>query len=193
MPIVTPPTVVPNAREDFIAKFFTNPPQRDHVANSVTGLLICQHKTITGMTSEQPNASDQSCLNPPQNFTTTHMTGVDWDVQKLNVVEFAKTIPPKVPLKILWQTEFCKLVESFASYFGFGFLVFDAPVFQSGTEGGLFSQTLHAVHRGLGKRAAVVADLPAAGRSVFPAFAAPYLRIPRIAAPRGSGDSLLLP
>jgi hypothetical protein len=35
MPIVTPPTVVQNAMEDFITVFFTNPPQRDHVANEI--------------------------------------------------------------------------------------------------------------------------------------------------------------
>jgi len=77
MPIVTPPTVVQNAMDAFIAKFFTNQPQRDHAANYLTGLMICPNKTITGMTSEQPNASDQSCLN-------RFMTEVEWDAQKLN-------------------------------------------------------------------------------------------------------------
>lgn len=77
MPIVTPPTVVHNAMDAFIAKFFTNQPQRDHAARYLTGLMICSNKTITGMTSEQPNASDPSCLN-------RFMTGVDWDAQKLN-------------------------------------------------------------------------------------------------------------
>ena len=77
MPIITQPTVVQNAMDDFIAKFFTNQPQRDHAANYLTGLMICPNKTVTGMTSEQPNASDQSCLN-------RFMTEVDWDAQKLN-------------------------------------------------------------------------------------------------------------
>jgi len=77
MPIVTPPTVVHNAMDAFLAKFFINQPQRDHVANYLTGLMICPNKTITGMTGEQPNASDQSCLN-------RFMTEVDWDAQKLN-------------------------------------------------------------------------------------------------------------
>jgi hypothetical protein len=70
MPVVTPPTVVQNAMDAFIAKFFINQPQRDHVANYVTGLMICPNKTVTGMTSEKPNASDQSCLNPPDHETT---------------------------------------------------------------------------------------------------------------------------
>lgn len=77
MPIVKPPSVVQHAMDAFIAKFFTNQPQRDHAARYLTGLMICPNKTITGMTSEQPNASDQSCLN-------RFMTGVDWNAQALN-------------------------------------------------------------------------------------------------------------
>jgi hypothetical protein len=77
MPIVTPPTVVKTAMNDFISPFFPRQPQRDHIANYLTGLMICPNKTITGMTSEQPNASDQSCLN-------RFMTEVEWDAQKLN-------------------------------------------------------------------------------------------------------------
>jgi hypothetical protein len=38
-PIITLPTVVPNAMDAFIAKFFTHPPQRDHVANNLAGLM----------------------------------------------------------------------------------------------------------------------------------------------------------
>jgi hypothetical protein len=77
MPIVEVPTVVQNAMEAYIAKFFKNQPQRDHAANYLTGLMICPNKTITGMTNEQPNASDQSCLN-------RFMTEVDWDASQLN-------------------------------------------------------------------------------------------------------------
>ena len=77
MPIVEVPTVVQNAMEKFIAKFFKNQPQRNHAANYLTGLMICGNKTISGMTNEQPNASDQSCLN-------RFMTEVDWDASELN-------------------------------------------------------------------------------------------------------------
>jgi hypothetical protein len=76
MPIVKPPTVVQNAMCEFIAKLFTNEPQRNHLANSLTGLMICPNKTITGMTSEQPKASDQLCLNP-HHHKTTRIIGVD--------------------------------------------------------------------------------------------------------------------
>ena len=77
MPIVKPPTVVQHAMDEFIAKLFINQPQRNHLANYLTGLMICPNKTIAGMTSEQPNASDQSCLN-------RFLTEVDWDAQQLN-------------------------------------------------------------------------------------------------------------
>jgi hypothetical protein len=45
--------------------------------------MICPNKTITGMTSEQPNASDPSCLNP-HHHKTTRLTEVHWDAQQLN-------------------------------------------------------------------------------------------------------------
>ena len=77
MPIIMPPVVVQDAMGEFIGKFLTNQPQRDHVANYLTGLMICPNKIVTGMTSEQPHASDQSCLN-------RFLTEVDWDAQKLN-------------------------------------------------------------------------------------------------------------
>ena len=41
MPVVTSPTVVQNAMDTFLAKFFINQPQRDHVANFLTGLMVC--------------------------------------------------------------------------------------------------------------------------------------------------------
>ena len=83
MPIVKPPTVVQHAMDEFIAKLFINQPQRNHLANYLTGLMICPNKTIAGMTSEQPNASDQSCLNR-HHHKTTRITEVDWDAQQLN-------------------------------------------------------------------------------------------------------------
>ena len=72
MPSITPPTVVQNAMEEFIANFFTNQPQRDHVANDLTGLMICPNKTVTGKTGEQPNASDLSCLNTRMKTALVH-------------------------------------------------------------------------------------------------------------------------
>ena len=56
---------------------FKNNPQRKHLANYLTGLMIAKNKTITGMTSELTNASDQSCLN-------RFLTEVEWDENAVN-------------------------------------------------------------------------------------------------------------
>jgi hypothetical protein len=77
MPIICPPFVVQNAMVEFIAPLLKNQSQRKHFSNYITGLLISDNKTISGMTHEMPNASDQSCLN-------RFLTGVDWDVQAVN-------------------------------------------------------------------------------------------------------------
>jgi hypothetical protein len=77
MPILNPPDIVNNALNEFLAPLLKNEPQRKHLANYVTGLMISDHKTIDGMTKEMPNASDQSCLN-------RFLTEVDWDHEKMN-------------------------------------------------------------------------------------------------------------
>jgi len=77
MPIINPPEIVQNALDEFLAPLFANNPQRKHLANYLTGLMISENKTIDGMTKEMPNASDQSCLN-------RFMTEVDWDHEGMN-------------------------------------------------------------------------------------------------------------
>ena len=77
MPIITPPNIVQNAFDEFLAPLFDNRPQRKHLANYLTGLMIASNKTIAGMTQEMPNASDQSCLN-------RFFTEVDWDHEAMN-------------------------------------------------------------------------------------------------------------
>ena len=77
MPIINPPSIVQNALDEFLAPLFDNTPQRKHLANYLTGLMIADNKTIDGMTNEMPNASDQSCLN-------RFMTEVDWDHVAMN-------------------------------------------------------------------------------------------------------------
>jgi hypothetical protein len=41
---------------------------------------------------------------------------------------------------IFWQSEFCEVVEDFAPYSRFGFLIFDEPVFQSAPEAGFHAE-----------------------------------------------------
>ena len=77
MPIIRPPKIVQDAFAEFLAPLFENNPQRTHLANYLTGLMISENKTIDGMTKEMPNASDQSCLN-------RFMTEVDWDHDAMN-------------------------------------------------------------------------------------------------------------
>ena len=77
MPIITPPKIVQDALNEFLAAQLHNNPQRKHLAHYLTGLMIADNKTITGMTNEMPNASDQSCLN-------RFLTEVDWDHHAMN-------------------------------------------------------------------------------------------------------------
>jgi hypothetical protein len=77
MPIISPPKIVQNALDEVLAPLFQNKPQRKHLANYLTGLMISDNKTVAGMTVEMPNASDQSCLN-------RFLTEVEWDETALN-------------------------------------------------------------------------------------------------------------
>ena len=77
MPIITPPQIVQDALDEFLAPLFENTPQRTHLAHYLTGLMISENKTVSGMTNEMPTASDQSCLN-------RFLTEVDWDHEAMN-------------------------------------------------------------------------------------------------------------
>lgn len=74
--IVEVPTVVSDVAESF-ASVFANEPQRRHFAEYVTGLIVADNKTVSGIQSEFANTTDQSCLN-------RFLTEVDWDVDQLN-------------------------------------------------------------------------------------------------------------
>ena len=77
MPIIQPPTIVQEAINEVLAPLFKNTAQRKHIANYITGLMISENKTITGITDEMPNASDQSTLN-------RFLTEVEWDEKAMN-------------------------------------------------------------------------------------------------------------
>ena len=74
--IVEFPKVVQDASRDF-GDLFSCEPQRRHFAEYLTGLMVAQNKTITGINGEFAETTDQSCLN-------RFITGVDWDVEALN-------------------------------------------------------------------------------------------------------------
>jgi hypothetical protein len=74
--IVHLPRVVQDARNEF-ADLFANEPQRRHFAEYLTGLMVAHNKTVSGISGEFADTTDQSCLN-------RFLTEVDWDVEELN-------------------------------------------------------------------------------------------------------------
>ena len=74
--IVAFPQIVQEAVAQF-GDLFSCAPQRRHFAEYLTGLMVARNKTVSGVSSEFVDATDQSCLN-------RFLTEVDWDVEKLN-------------------------------------------------------------------------------------------------------------
>jgi DDE superfamily endonuclease len=74
--IIEFPTLVQHAVEQFGA-VFANAPERRHFAEYLTGLLVAEKKTVSGMNAEFAQTTDQSCLN-------RWITEVDWDAAQLN-------------------------------------------------------------------------------------------------------------
>lgn len=74
--IIEFPTIVQQAVEQF-GSVFANEPERRHLAEYLTGLLVAAKKNVTGINAEFAETTDQSCLNK-------WITQVDWDVQELN-------------------------------------------------------------------------------------------------------------
>jgi len=75
--IIEFPTIVQQAVEQF-GDLFANEPERRHLAEYLTGLLVAEKKNVTGINAEFAETTDQSCLNK-------WLTQVDWDVQALNL------------------------------------------------------------------------------------------------------------
>lgn len=74
--IIEFPTIVEQAVEQFGA-VFANTPERRHFAEYLTGLLIAERKTVSGINAEFAVTTDQSCLN-------RWITEVRWDATRLN-------------------------------------------------------------------------------------------------------------
>jgi hypothetical protein len=74
--IVAFPTVVKDALAIF-GEVFATEPARHHFAEYLTGLIVADHKTVSGINRECAVATDQSCLN-------RWLTEVAWDVKALN-------------------------------------------------------------------------------------------------------------
>jgi uncharacterized protein YndB with AHSA1/START domain len=74
--IVAFPTIVQEALTVFGDVFDTEPARR-HFAEYLTGLMVAERKTVSGINREFVVTTDQSCLN-------RWLTEVAWDVQTLN-------------------------------------------------------------------------------------------------------------
>ena len=74
--IVDFPTVV-KAALDVFGDLFANEPERRHFAEYLTGLMIADKKTVSGINREFAVTTDQSCLN-------RWLNEVAWDVTALN-------------------------------------------------------------------------------------------------------------
>jgi len=74
--IVDFPTVVQEALALF-GELFDTEPARRHFAEYLTGLIVAENKTISGINREFALTTDQSCLN-------RWLTEVQWDVTALN-------------------------------------------------------------------------------------------------------------
>jgi len=74
--IVDFPTVVAEALGEF-ADLFDNEPQRRHLAEYLTGLLVADRKNVAAINRQFAQTTDQSCLN-------RWLTEAGWDAEALN-------------------------------------------------------------------------------------------------------------
>lgn len=60
-----------------LSDLFVNEPQRRHLGEYLTGLIVAKNKSVTGINAEFVDTTDQSCLN-------RFLTASDWKVEELN-------------------------------------------------------------------------------------------------------------
>src|SRR5215475_11306136 len=72
--IIEFPTLVLHAVEQF-GTIFTNEPERRHFAEYLTGLLVAEKKTVSGINAEFAQTTDQSCLNLCNPAVETRLIG----------------------------------------------------------------------------------------------------------------------
>src|SRR5438067_6410147 len=79
--IVDFPTVVKEALERF-GPLFANEPERRHLAEYLTGLMVADRKNVSGISRQFAVTTDQSCLN-------RWLGEVGWDAGRLNAERLA--------------------------------------------------------------------------------------------------------
>jgi DDE superfamily endonuclease len=71
---------IPQVVEELVVQFgdlFPNEPSRRHFAEYLTGLLVAEHKTVSGINREFAATTDQSCLN-------RWLNEAPWDGERIN-------------------------------------------------------------------------------------------------------------
>ena len=71
---------IPHVVEELLVQFadlFPNEPSRRHFAEYMTGLLVAERKTVSGIAREFATTTDQSCLN-------RWLTEAPWEVDRIN-------------------------------------------------------------------------------------------------------------
>ena len=71
---------IPQVVEELLLQFadlFPNEPSRRHFAEYLTGLVVAEHKTVSGIAREFASPPDQSTLN-------RFLTEAPWDVERIN-------------------------------------------------------------------------------------------------------------
>lgn len=71
---------IPQVVEELMLQFgdlFPNEPSRRHFAEYLTGLLVAEHKTVSGIAREFADGPDQSCLN-------RWLTEAPWEPDRIN-------------------------------------------------------------------------------------------------------------
>jgi len=71
---------IPQVVEELVVQFgdlFPNEPSRRHFAEYLTGLLVAEHKTVSGIAREFADGPDQSCLN-------RWLTEAPWEPDRIN-------------------------------------------------------------------------------------------------------------
>ncbi len=76
---------IPQVVEELLVQFgdlFPNEPARVHFAEYLTGLIVAERKTVSGISREFADTTDQSCLN-------RWLTEAKWDVEDINTHRLA--------------------------------------------------------------------------------------------------------
>ena len=88
---------IPSVIKELVMPFgdlFPSEPSRRHVASSLTGLILADHTTVSGITRALAATSGQSCLN-------RFLTEAPWDVERINAHRLDRSLERAITLGAL--------------------------------------------------------------------------------------------